>query len=566
MKSVFFWLILNTSIWPYAIAQKINPLNGALIISGSFGEPRLNHFHTGIDFTTRGKTGLSVYAFDAGYVSRIKVSAIGYGKAIYITHPNGLISVYGHLSKFNDVIQSYVTTQQYKQQKSELELYPEANQFIIKKGELIAYSGNSGGSSAPHLHFEVRDAAGESFPLNPLKYNLDLKDTIKPTFRELAIYNLNEPSDMVNPRQYNLTTYQKSYKLQQRNTPDTITIPFNQVGVGVKVHDLANGCDSDGYFGVYRLQMNVDNIKVYEFAMNRLDFNEGRYANCHIDYKQKKKNKEQFYRCYLLPGNKAAIYDAVLNRGIIQLGKGEVKKVEIVSSDYFNNTSNVVFYITTSSNGYVQAIPPIGLLVKHNESKSWGNTRIKLTFDSGTFYDETYLKIDSNKLPSAYSTSYQIHNEYTPLHKSFSLSIKLNNYNTQLPESKFVLVRIKENGSVSAYKSTVANGWVSANPKELGTFYIASDTITPKITPTNFTPGQSTKNKMLTLKITDNLSGIETYNFYVDNQWIVADYDAKNDLISIDISKQLSGEHILKAVVVDAVGNKKINTFKFIKS
>jgi hypothetical protein len=169
-------------------------------------------------------------------------------------------------------------------------------------------------------------------------------------------------------------------------------------------------------------------------------------------------------------------------------------------------------------------------------------------------------------LPSAYSTSYQIHNEYTPLHKSFSLSIKLNNYNTQLPESKFVLVRIKENGSVSAYKSTVANGWVSANPKELGTFYIASDTITPKITPTNFTPGQSTKNKMLTLKITDNLSGIETYNFYVDNQWIVADYDAKNDLISIDISKQLSGEHILKAVVVDAVGNKKINTFKFIKS
>jgi hypothetical protein len=566
MKSVFFWLILNTSIWPYAIAQKINPLNGALIISGSFGEPRLNHFHTGIDFTTRGKTGLSVYAFDAGYVSRIKVSAIGYGKAIYITHPNGLISVYGHLSKFNDVIQSYVTTQQYKQQKSELELYPEANQFIIKKGELIAYSGNSGGSSAPHLHFEVRDAAGESFPLNPLKYNLDLKDTIKPTFRELAIYNLNEPSDMVNPRQYNLTTYQKSYKLQQRNTPDTITIPFNQVGVGVKVHDLANGCDSDGYFGVYRLQMNVDNIKVYEFAMNRLDFNEGRYANCHIDYKQKKKNKEQFYRCYLLPGNKAAIYDAVLNRGIIQLGKGEVKKVEIVSSDYFNNTSNVVFYITTSSNGYVQAIPPIGLLVKHNESKSWGNTRIKLTFDSGTLYDETYLKIDSNKLPSAYSTSYQIHNEYTPLHKSFSLSIKLNNYNTQLPESKFVLVRIKENGSVSAYKSTVANGWVSANPKELGTFYIASDTITPKITPTNFTPGQSTKNKMLTLKITDNLSGIETYNFYVDNQWIVADYDAKNDLISIDISKQLSGEHILKAVVVDAVGNKKINTFKFIKS
>jgi hypothetical protein len=566
MKSVFFWLILNTSIWPYAIAQKINPLNGALIISGSFGEPRLNHFHTGIDFTTRGKTGLSVYAFDAGYVSRIKVSAIGYGKAIYITHPNGLISVYGHLSKFSDVIQSYVTTQQYKQQKSELELYPEANQFIIKKGELIAYSGNSGGSSAPHLHFEVRDAAGESFPLNPLKYNLDLKDTIKPTFRELAIYNLNEPSDMVNPRQYNLTTYQKSYKLQQRSTPDTITIPFNQVGVGVKVHDLTNGCDSDGYFGVYRLQMNVDNIKVYEFAMNRLDFNEGRYANCHIDYKQKKKNKEQFYRCYLLPGNKAAIYDAVLNRGIIQLGKGEVKKVEIVSSDYFNNTSNVVFYITTSSNGYVQAIPPIGLLVKHNESKSWGNTRIKLTFDSGTFYDETYLKIDSNKLPSAYSTSYQIHNEYTPLHKSFSLSIKLNNYNTQLPESKFVLVRIMENGSVSAYKSTVANGWVSANPKELGTFYIASDTITPKITPTNFTPGQSTKNKMLTLKITDNLSGIETYNFYVDNQWIVADYDAKNDLISIDISKQLSGEHILKAVVVDAVGNKKINTFKFIKS
>jgi hypothetical protein len=546
------------------IAQKVKPLNAPLIISGSFGEPRENHFHTGVDFTTKGKTGIAVFAFDDGYVSRIKVSSIGYGKALYITHANGLMSVYGHLSKFNDELQNYVTKEQYRQQKFEVELYPEKNQFKVSKGQIIAYSGNSGGSGGPHLHFEVRDASGESYPLNPLKYDLALRDTIAPQLRELAFYNTSKSSDIVNPKQFALTKVKSIFKIQNRNQPDTIRLHFNEVGVGIKTYDLANGCDSDGFFGIYSLQMKVDGNTVYSFAMNRLDFSEGRYANCHIDYKQKKKNKEQFYRCFQLPGNKASIYSDEINNGIIVLLEGETKKIEITVSDYFNNTSKTEFYLNCPTSSLLQSAPPVGIPLTFNEEKNWSNNHLKLKFDSGTFYDNIYLRLDSTSLPSAYSRLYKIHDEFTPLHKSFTLSIRLNDTYKNIPINKLVIMRLKSNGGTASYKTSYSNGWLTAQPKELGNFYVELDTVTPALTPINFKTGQTVSQKTLTLKMTDKLSGIDTYNFYIDNQWILAEYDAKNDLISIDISKVAKGEHILKAIVSDVVQNKKTYTFKII--
>lgn len=546
-------------------AQKLKPLNAPLILSGTFGEPRENHFHTGVDLTTRGKTGIAVYAFEDGYVSRIKVSSVGYGKAIYITHPNGLMSVYGHLMKFNDAIQQYVTAEQYRLKKNEVELYPEKNQLKISKGQIIAYSGNTGGSGAPHLHFEVRDAGGETYPLNPLKYNLDLKDSIAPEFRKIAFYNTTDLIDMVAPKEMSLYKVKDVYKIQNRSQPDTVRLPYSMAGIGIKAYDLANGCDSDGFFGIYSLQVSVDGKTIYEFALNKLDFAEGRYANCHIDYKQKKKEKEQFYRCYLMPGNEAGIYTTVINKGMIPLTKGEVKKVVITAGDYFNNTCRAEFYLTTNSEGKFESAPPAGLLFKWNEANSWTKGNLAITTTAKTLYEDLYLHIDSSSIPTgALSKLYKIHDEYTPVHKAYRLSIKLSSVPTNINTSKLIIVRIKSNGSYAGYSSTYANGMLTAEPKEFGNFCIMADTTAPQLISNTIKPGQLLSAKSVSFTMTDKLSGIDTYNFYLDDKWIIADYDAKSDTVKIDLGNLSKGEHILKAIVTDKVQNKKTYTYKFL--
>ncbi len=546
-------------------AQKTKPLNTPLIISGSFGEPRENHFHTGVDLTTRGKTGIAVYSFEDGYVSRIKVSSIGYGKAVYITHSNGLMSVYGHLSKFNDDIQQYVTTQQYHLRKNEVELYPEKNKIKVSKGQIIAYSGNSGGSGAPHLHFEIRDPGGDSYPLNPLKYHLDLKDTISPEFRKIAFYNTSDLIDVVAPMEMVLYNVKGVYKIQNRTQPDTVRLPFISTGIGIKAYDLANGCDSDGFFGIYSMNVTVDDKTVFEFSLDRLDFAEGRYANCHIDYKQKKKEKEQFYRCYLMPGNEAGIYSALSNRGMINLNNGEIKKVVITASDYYKNICRVEFYIEGTSAGKIQSAPPSGIHMSMEQDNLWNNSKLGLQISAKSLYEDLYLKIDSSKAPSgALSKLYKIHDEYTPVHKTYKLSIAPDLLPKNISVSKLIIIRIKSNGNYTAYSSMYADGKITAEPKEFGNFCIMADTSAPILTTPDIKNGQTLTAKSISFTMIDKLSGIESYNFYMDEKWIIAEYDAKSDTVNVKLGTLSKGEHILQAVVIDKVQNKKTFTYKFI--
>ncbi len=560
--SVFF--LISLASLSVVIAQTYRPMNGPSVISGSFGEPRENHFHTGLDLTTQGKTGIAVYAFEDGYISRIKVSSIGYGKAVYIMHANGLMSVYAHLSSFGENIQQYVTKEQYRQQKFEVDLYPDKNLLKVTKGQVIAYSGNSGGSSAPHLHFEVRDASGESFPLNPLKYNLNIRDTIAPVFRKIAFYNTSGLIDIVAPKEMALYKVKDLYKIRNQSAPDTIRLPYTQTGIGIKAYDLANGCDSDGFFGIYSLQVTVDGKNIFEFDMNRLDFSEGRYANCLIDYQQKKRDKEQFYRCYLMPGNEASIYSNIASNGMIMLKKGEVRKVNITASDYFKNTCHAEFYLTTTTNGVVESAAPVGILLRWDEAASWKNQNVFISLDSKTLYEDLYLTLDSLAVPiNALSKIYKIHNEYTPLHKSYRLSIKTSPIPKNIPSSKLIIVRQKQNGSISPYTSSYKDGMVSVEPKEFGNFYIVADTMPPTLTAHNLKNNQILQSKVLNFTLIDMLSGINTYNFFLDDKWILAEYDAKSDAIKIDLGNLSKGEHILKSVVTDKVLNNKTYTYKF---
>jgi murein DD-endopeptidase MepM/ murein hydrolase activator NlpD len=151
-----------------------SPLDIPLSVTGSFGEIRPNHFHSGADFKVQGKEGLPVFAVADGWVSRIKISPVGFGNALYIDHPNGFTSVYGHLFGYNDTISTYAHKMQYVRKSFEVDLFPITNHdtLWIKKGDLIGFAGNSGSSFGAHLHFELRNTASERI-INPLLFGFD---------------------------------------------------------------------------------------------------------------------------------------------------------------------------------------------------------------------------------------------------------------------------------------------------------------------------------------------------------------------------------------------------------
>jgi hypothetical protein len=324
----------------YATAQPANyfrnPLDIPISLSANFGEIRTDHFHTGFDIRTGGKTGLKVYAAAEGYVSRIKVSAGGFGNALYITHPNGYMTVYGHLEKFNSAISKYVKEQQYAKESFEVELFPDATKFPVKKGDVIALSGNSGSSGGPHLHFEIRDASGESYPLNPASF-LKLYDTIPPVFKLLWLSS----TEKMNDQPLKFAVKKSGSVFVPLN--DSITINAQSVGIGVEVYDYMNHTSND--YGVYEIAEKVDGKTIYSVKFDRLDFSNGRYVNAYTDYQEERRSGQLIQRLFRLPGDKNSIYHDLTNDGKIMLVDTLYHKVIVQASDAYGNAATLSFYI-----------------------------------------------------------------------------------------------------------------------------------------------------------------------------------------------------------------------------
>lgn len=534
----------------------INPMSGSLTISGNFGEPRDNHFHSGIDFTTRKQTKLKVYASASGYVSRIRVSAGGYGKAVYVTHPNGYMTVYAHLDHFADKLQQYVRKNQYAKQSFEMDLYPDRNLFPVKQGEVIAYSGNSGSSTAPHLHFEIRDASGESYPLNPLAFGIKVEDNVTPLIQSLAFYPLDLCCGLRGP---------KIFPVKQNTvTPDTIISAFNKLGFGVIVSDWMNGSDSDGDFGIYSLELQFDGKTIYSFQMNRLDFAEGRYANCAIDYARKKINKTKIYRAFLLPGNNAGIYKDVSDRGVIELKDSDVHDVTVTAKDFYGNAAVLHFRIKYVAS--VNSAPVVNYqkIFDWKEPNSITDDSIRLDFPANCFYDDFYFSYskEEGKGKNYFSPVYFVGDIYTPLHKAFTIKI----FSRKIPESlrsKALIVQ-QNNKTLRGKPSEWEGNYLLTLTNEMGEFCVMIDTVSPVIQSLNGKSNLHQPGNNIRFKISDNLSGIAKYNGYLDDKWVLMEFDAKSNTLTYTVESTLAkGDHSLKVVVEDGVKNKSSLTYKF---
>ena len=259
-----------------------SPMDIPIYLAGNFGELRTNHFHAGIDIKTQGVEGKKIYAAADGYVSRIKVQHGGYGKVVYIDHPNGYTTAYAHLKAFSTKIDSFAKKEQYKNQSFTFNWYPEPNQIPIKKGEVIALSGNTGRSGGPHLHYEIRETKSEH-PLNVLLFGMQIKDNIKPIIRGIRIYPLDNQST-VNGQPKAL--YFKATNTPSGNTLNVVPVVSKKIGFGIETLDKING--SGNRCGIYRIQLKIDGKIVFEQKMDKVPFNESRYLNAHTDYHYKK--------------------------------------------------------------------------------------------------------------------------------------------------------------------------------------------------------------------------------------------------------------------------------------
>jgi hypothetical protein len=534
----------------YRNAGFIKPMQLPFNLAGSFGEPRKDHFHSGIDIKTNGVEGEPVFAIGDGYISRIRVSPYGYGRAIYITHTNGFTSVYGHLSKFYSAIENYIHAKHYSLKKSELDLTLDPTVFPLKQSDTIAFSGNTGGSSAPHLHFEIRNTKTEH-ALNPLDfYPRDFYvDTIPPQINKVKVYSIYDK---------NYNSFSFVYNLKKEGiyfvNSDTIFLSNDSI-ISFSLEGFDKQDNSENKNGIKKIEVFQNNNLVFKYDLTEIDFDRTRMCNAFVDYHEMMIDNGYFYNCYQLPNNKLSYYSN--GDGYYTLDKG-LNIFNIITYDYNSNATDIILRIVKDNHGTIfdSVLVDFSKLttkeIKTLKSDSIINNDFKFKIAPNTFYENVYLNIELIEQQPTIKYDVNAFSIYIPLHKpakiEFKSAIKKN-------RNKVVVVRQDNKGNETALKTTFDKTKFYAETKELGTFYLKYDTTKPIVEILN--PKSQIPNSSILVKITDNFSGIDTYNGYIDNQWVNFYYDAKNDVIEYKFDEYCSkGEHLLKIIVTDKVGNK----------
>lgn len=527
-------------------------------LSGSFGEIRGNHFHSGIDYRTNQREGYPVYAIADGYISRIKVENSGFGLALYLNHPNGFTSVYGHLQRFNPKITQHVEQLQYQKKSFQLDEFPFPTVIPVRKGDLIAYSGNRGSSGGPHLHFEIRDTKTEA-TVNPQLFGLEITDNIPPVIYSMYVYRLNnQPFNEFTPKQYyQVTGAAGKYRLKNVNT---LSIG-GEFGLGITVTDKHNG--ASGTNGVYSIQLEVDGKIVYTSALERFSFVNSRGINSHIDYPAYITTKRSIQKSFVDPGNPLQIYYNLVNSGRISFTDQAIHDVRYTVTDSKGNESTLQFKVLSDPKAVIPTKEqPAGLLFPYNQLNEFNNDEVKVSIPQGSLYNDLNFVYTTKPKPAtnAFSVIHEIHNKLTPLHTAFDLWIKADSALT--PHIGKALIvntnRVSQGG-------TFENGYVKTKVRNFGSFFIAIDTLAPTIVPLNISQGKSMKGiSKMSFKIRDNLSGLKSFNGYIDGKWVLMEFDAKTATLWHTFDHRTgAGKHTATLVVVDMKNNSKTINIDF---
>ena len=563
LRFLLLFLLLNT-VPLLTLAQKQHPQNYfrspvsfPVSLAGSFGEIRRNHFHSGIDIRTEGVQGKPVYAIADGYVSRVNVSPGGFGKALYISHPNGYTSLYGHLRNYAGAIAVWVKAQQVKKESFAMDVEVPDGTLKVKKGDLVAYSGNSGASGGPHVHFEIRDSKTQEI-IDPLDFGFMKADGIPPKITWVKIYPFGDNS-MVNFTEkavlIPVTGSGGRYRLQMA---DTVKVSGNII-FGIETSDNAEGSLKTG---VHAIELTIDGQKVYSQNIERFAFAETRYVNSLLDYPAFVQNGRKIQRSYVAPNNKLSIYSDVKNRGVVNFVDSKAHKVQYVVKDAFGNPATLVFYVRSHppANMGGRPKPPLNQdaqLFSYKADNKFERPNLKFEVPAAAVYDDFPLEYSlTSPVPRSYSGVHHLQDRYTPLHTYCELSIKTENLPKNL-ESKAVIVAVGSGNKFISKGGTFENGWITTKIRDFGNYAVTVDTEPPVIKAINIFPNKKvTKQSSILVKISDNLSGIKTYRGTINGKWILMDYDEKNRLLTYSFDEMMKpGKNQFLLIVTDAVGN-----------
>jgi len=550
MKKFIFCLLLLgfTALGQKSIPKDYfsNPMEIPLILSGSFGELRSNHFHSGLDIKTQQRTGLPVYAPADGYVSRIKVSHYGYGKALYIKHPNGYTTVYAHLQNYAGDIYKYVHDIQYKKETEEVELFPNASALKVSKGDLIGYSGNTGGSGGPHLHFEIRDAA--SRPMNPMLFGIGVPDSKKPLIINLQAYPIGEDAQVNHSQDRTklrlILQKDGSYKTEKIKA-------FGKIGFGVSAYDQLNGASNKN--GVYQIKTTYNGQEKINILFEKFSFAETRYLNRFIDYNYWMTNRSRVQKLFRQSNNPLSIIVSEDTDGYIEVKEGFNANYTIKVTDFEGNET----LITVPIEGKKEEIVTPREVIKTDDyiyadqATSITKGKYSVYIPANSLYDDTFLDIRTS------SDTLDFHTDVIPIHKNITITADISNYN-DVDKDKLYIGRLNYYGR-PYYNTTYRKGdKLSAKTRTFGTYVIATDTTPPTIKPINFDDGKwISSNKTLQLSIDDELSGISSYRGTINGKFILMEYDYKKDVITYNFDDKIisESENNLKVIVTDNVGN-----------
>jgi hypothetical protein len=520
------------------------PLDSPRVISGNYGELRPNHFHAGIDFTTGKELNRQVYSIDEGYVSRIKVSSTGYGRCVYITHPKGYVSVYAHLNSYSYKITQIVRKEQMEKKNYEVEFFPKPHSIRVRKSEIVGLSGNSGNSSGPHLHFEVRDERSET-PLNPLNY-FKVDDQLAPVVESIAFYDL---SDTLQPRMVR-TMRVKRVEGQLHPEFEKLTVPAGIIGIAYSGFDRIR--EGSGENNIYKASLYFDDQLVYAHILDNIDFAENRYVNEFTDTRLRR----LYQKCFLPTLYPERMYPAIVNKGRVLLKDSAYHKMKILLSDESGNSSAVEFLLNTAAAATYSAPPePSPMLADCRRDFISEDNGLRLRIPAGTLYKNTLFELKNEIDGHAFFSILPEANLRNSVELSFLVPERF-----RQSASKIV---IKSEAGV--YTGRLQNDTLSFAVKGLGQFKLVEDENPPKLKH-QIVGGKKARNKKLreiTVLMKDDLSGIGRYAMHVNGEWVIAEYDAKNDhLIYVVDEDTPKGDLRFAVEAEDRVGNSARLEFK----
>jgi hypothetical protein len=535
-----FSFILTGNAQNYPQGYFRHPLAIPMELVANFGEIRTNHWHMGLDIRTQQRENLPVYASADGYIARIKVEPGGFGQAIYLNHPNGFTTLYAHVNRFFPVLQLHVEAKQYEQETWAIDLTFTPGQFPIKKGELIALSGNTGGSAGPHVHYEIRDTKTEKV-LNPLLFKFPIPDAVPPSVVRLAIYDRNRSTFMQSPQLLGIAAVRGK----------TIRALSDKISFAISVTDRFSGSANPN--GIYSARVLVDGQPVSSFVLDNISYDETRYMNAQIDYPLQARGGATVQHISPLPGAREIAYDTFGGDGIIHLQDNAPHSVLIEVQDAASNTTRIPFTIQYDGT-------PVQAAAIASAEQFWPN-HVNI-FERETFEVVTTERTMYDAVNVAYATEGTLPtNAVSPLHTFLNATIPSHDYITvrikptvAIPDDMRNRIVIKNVSGRRTYvaKAEWQRGWLVARFRQFGTFQAFIDNVPPAV---NTPPTNLAAVSRILFTPTDNFNSIKSFRANVNGQWLRFTNDKGKTWIYTFDTKFPRGESQLTVRIEDEAGN-----------